>query len=337
MESIPRPSSNERFQRPRLELEQATTPERFLKAVDFNVVNDLFDELVRKAAGGGETHTSGHRVTPESISFDRPHILEVLRLRTYEPRALRGSTNVPEGSMKLTWDLEDPEKHRNYRAVDLLKTLLHESTHLRGAYKTEESEHGSYKEGDWEKETQSQFGLVSAAMHASLQRGIETEVRGISLNEAVTETIALDILPEYLIRTGNTSFLKDPRLLQELRPGAYTVDRVLLQLVIEKLAEKFEIDRDLVWRGFVQAYMTGSTALPELFAEIYMALDYGDKDFSIVRALVALERSDSAGRIHKIDDALDFIKDQPELQHTIMDRLDRAVDTEKFGHALGLR
>lgn len=338
MEGTPRPSSNERFQRPRLELEQVTTPEKFLKAIDFNVINDLFDELTRKAAGGGETHVSGHHVSPENISFDRPHVLEVLRLRTYEPRSLRGTTNVPEGSIKLTWDLKDSEKHQNYRAIDLLRTLLHESTHLRGAYKSKESGRGSYEENNWEKEMQFQIGLQNAAVHASLQRGIETEVRGVSLNEAITETIAMDILPEYLIRTGNTGSLKDSRLLQELGPGAYIVDRVLLQLVIEKLAEKFEVDRDLVWRGFVQAYMTGSTSLQELFAEIYMALDYdGDKDFPIARALVALERSDSAGHVHRIDDVLDFIKNQPQLQHTILDRLDHAVDTEKFGHALGFR
>lgn len=340
MEGIPRPSSNERFQRPQLELEQVTTPEKFLKAIDFNAINDIFDDLARKASGeSGEVHTTGHRVTPENISFDRPHFLEVLRLRKPEQKTLRGSADVPRGNIELTWDLKDRKRHEDYRTVDLLRTLLHESAHVRGAYKSEGESRGSWDEGNMESETQSQIGLQKGTSRFSSQEGLVTDVQGVSLNEAITETIANDILPEYLTRTGNTGFLKDPRLLQELGPGAYIADRVLLQLVIEKLAEKFEVDRDLVWRGFVQAYMTGSTSLPELFADIYMALDYGGnyEDFPIIRALGALRGSDGAGHIYRIDDVLDFIKNQPELQHTILNRLDHAVDTEKFGHALGLR
>lgn len=338
MEGMSKQASKEQFPRPRLGLEQAVTPEKFLRSVDFNVINALFDELTRKAAGGSEVHTLGKHVSPENISFNRPHILELLRLRTYEPRSLRGVTNFPQGDIELAWDLKNPKQHRNYRALDLLKTLLHESTHLRGAYKSKGTEQGSFEKEDFEQETQSQMGLETASVRFSLQRGIRTEVQGLSLNEAVTETIAQDLLPEYLIRTGNSGFLKDPRLLQELGPGVYMVDRALLQLVIERLADQFQVDRDIIWRGLVQAYMTGSSAVPELFGEIQMALDYEDKNsFSITRALVSLSESDSAAHIYRVDDVLDFIKGEPELQQAIVDRLHNSIDTEKFGHALGLR
>jgi len=285
------------------DFDHISSPESFIKAVDFKVLNDIFDSLERKSGGAEKIRNSGHRIDPERISFTQGLIVG-----DDEIADTRGTARISTGEIKIGWDFEEVESLTPAESIDLLRTLTHESTHVRGGYK--EGAWGPTNHGS--EAMSSEFvgvvGLrktqVNLIVPYDPQHSI-TKVRGetgLNINEAVTENIGQEVLREYLIRTGNNSYLRDPDVQRII--GSYTPERLALSAVIAVLADKLEVDPANLWQSLVQAYMSGSQPIINTFREIQEVLNADPDIRELMTALVSKVDMDED---YTFDELLDLI------------------------------
>ena len=246
-------------------LEQVQTPEDFLNIVDFDTLNDIFDDLQRKSGGPAELSNTGHRVLRDKITFHRPATLDDEKETTY------GASFVAGGEIFLRWT--DENISSTVRGLQLLHVLSHESTHVRGGYKAERFEKEGAKEGDWVTGFNTRIGLEETIQDTQEQNFCS----GTGLNEAVTEKIGLEVFIEYLRRTGYSGHLDSVDTIRMIDKAAYAKERLVLEYMLEKLATASEVPLDTVWRGIVRAYMSGNQELEELMNEAYRASEDNQK------------------------------------------------------------
>lgn len=323
MEAPPRERSTpsghqERFPDPVIELEEVSTPEEFIRAIDFNVLNDIYDALAKRSRDAGMSSTSGHRINPGKIEFT-PRLGAVDRIVT------SGSADIENGSIEISW-VHTEDVTSRYRAISTLKTLAHESTHVRGGYKCE-SVHESGVSG---------FVIRRGLSENVYQRDkehIKDEIVGVSLNEAVTEEISHEVLREYLRRTGHGDYLTDKALANELGIGAYAVDRFVLKFLIEVLSQQLNVSQSEVWKGIVHAYMNGNQDISGMLADVQ----------SEVAATPCLAELISLGaeRSFPGDDSATELMDAAIVGSVEAARavrqVGKVIDGEKFQDVLGLR
>lgn len=240
------------------DFENISTPEQFLDAVDFETLNRIFDTLQRHSAHEEDIKSSGHRVTPENIEFKAP-------ARDGESvYSSQGSALPATGRILLKWDFPENQRIEPSELINVLSTLMHESAHIRGGYEhvTLTQDYSSDDHRDWISTVQSKAGLEVTNRE---YRGVGVEgtrhdkVYGLNLNEAVTEDIAHHVLKEYLIQTGNTSYLKDTSTLEKIGSGAYLLERMVLFCAIDEISKDTEVPASIVWNALVSAYMAGSS------------------------------------------------------------------------------
>ncbi len=330
MEGLSQGSKKEQFPRPIVALEDVKTPEEFLQALDFNVINDIFDTLVRKAEDGQPASTSGHRISPELVTFD------MSAQSKEEELILSGSVNVHSGDIALLWREDNPSKSPTHRVIRTLASLMHEATHVRGGYKTELWERINEHDAGWVMGTIFRKGLSESRAETSHDKGYVKEKIALSLNEALTEDISHEVLHEYLIRTGNSVFLNNPDLVSVLNSyQSYSVDRFVFAVVIDVLAKELEVPGDEVRKGFVQAYMSGNMNVKQLLADIERELE-STPDIAELIPLLAANQSLFESELLTEHDVIDRIK----IPHNLIEILEGVINTfdaKKFKNSLNLR
>lgn len=90
-------------------------------------------------------------------------------------------------------------------------------------------------------------GLHAASTPDAYQSGFMEYFGGYMLwNEGVTEKIAREVSQEYFLAKGYGEF--------ESMSGAYDIPVSFVDFVIEHLAEKTEVGKELVWNALIRAY-----------------------------------------------------------------------------------
>lgn len=322
MEGALQAPKKEEFPRPTIALEDVRTPEEFLQAVDFNVLNDIFDTLIRRVEAEQPASVTGLRVSPERVTFDAKadsHGQEM---------TAAGRSNVSSGKIALLWGKNDASAHPAYNVLTLLGTLMHEATHVRGGYTARGRERGN------EFEVTIRAGLRESRYNRANPH--RNKIIALSLNEAITEDISHEVLHEYLIRTGNSAFLNDPRLANELSNSeGYVLDRFVLATVIDALAREVGVPREEVWKGFVQAYMSGNTDVKELFADLERELKSDPNMTELAFSLASGQPLNETGTL-TINKVVDRVKN-PDHALKVAYRVMNAFNAKQFVHALNLR
>lgn len=255
------------------EFDHIETPEQFLDTVDFDTLNAIFDDLTRRSDSPEGMHHTGHRVTKERTTF--------FPAGENEPWKVYGRAFIHSGKIELLWDEHAPVSSKA-RALRTLQALAHEATHVRGGYQHERIPMNALDAATGQIETFDKRGYEQ--VHARRRPGVADEfaAQGTDLNEAVTEEIAYDVFKAYLDRTGTSGYLKDPDVLATLQWGEYADERMALMVVMQALARELGVERNVVWRGIVQGYMSGNAELLELMKE----LDETLKNSPVARSLL---------------------------------------------------
>ena len=324
-------------ERPQLDLDQVTSPEEFLRAVDFGAINDIFDTLVEKSRDETKVSNTGHRVRPDHVFF--------VSTTGGQQRESDGRAWVNDGIIELMWE-QDAGKPLD-RTLFVLSTLMHEATHVRGGYAHENwirwVDFGDIGEFD-AQESMVRAGLEETTYDAESGDQI---VKGLSLSEAVTENISHEVMNEYLRRTGNEKYLRDSEYTYPVfNEGAYSLDRIVLGIVIDELASSLQVDEGLIWQGFVAAYMNGNTDLQSLLEDIQRELERTPA----IAELVKLMRSNKPlfKTEHTEESVLESLGTtrtwNPFKRRRVQARHDEAIRrvvdplaAEKFKNVLGLR
>lgn len=260
MENGPEMPKKERFPRPVVALKDVKNSEDFLKAVDFNVLNDILDKLVDKSHGSEPAKNTGFLLSPDRITF--------AAFENDQKSDIYGKSHVRRGVVTLF--CRDPQGDSPLfpTALHLLHTLIHEGVHIRGGYRTESNQIGSrireHKNVTFEK-----IGFLEATTEEPLFEEPETTCVGWSLNEAVAEEIAIEVMQEYLRRTGASALLQPESMAsQAVGNATYLADRLVLVTVVTGLAERLGVSRDEIWKGIVREFMDGNTNTYELLDAI---------------------------------------------------------------------
>lgn len=243
-------------------LERVATPEEFLDAVDFDALNDIFSTILKKS---GEDSPETRHLSRNSISVDMSSLESPSG--AVEPALAHRETRT----ITLYWK-EVEKAHGGDPAIPIgvmaLQILIHEMTHLYS------------REVSWPDSPVAQrgqehvgFGLADYIRPKRRRKNDKRLSRAAeSLNEAVTEEVALEAFSEYLRRKGQGALLKNENI-QSLAGRGYTGDRIIFNTVVDALAKKLEVHRDMVWRGFVQEYMNGNTQAIELVRDVVEELN----------------------------------------------------------------
>ncbi len=120
-------------------------------------------------------------------------------------------------------------------------------------------------------------------------------------NEAITDQISLEVLREYLRRTGDAKLLKREGVRETLLSFGYMSSIRMLNLVIETLAAKIGEDSDRVWRAIVSMNMRGTGGkgiLRQIAAEMGDGTTAEAADYLVGRPIPLdnLEKYESLGR-----------------------------------------
>lgn len=263
----------------------------FVESVDFDTLNAIFDEVAQRATGSQESNNTGFRIDKKKIRFYSSLSSELM-----------GEANVSDGFIEIKWPELDTSLPISIaiekRAAEVLHTLIHEGTHVRGGYQsvkksTDTSLVGQPRPESWVETRRHRVGLRESEVvtkHSYSQDEGEsyletgTEAVGTSLNEAITENIARQLYLVYLTRTGNGKYLKFEDV-----GGSYQADRLVFSLLLAKLAPKLEVSEEDLWRSFVHAYMSGTVEIQELFNELGDVLNNQPEMIELLRILALNE------------------------------------------------
>lgn len=243
-------------ERSTLSLEQVQSPEDFLLAVDFRTLNSLLDDLSRKSSFRRSTIGQDSIIFAETGPTDDDDESEF---------GIAGRANQKNRTITFYWDFLS-KIAKSHIGVHALHTLIHEATHLQSFFELRDRE---VKGGDGSL-IQSSFRMrmgVGEASFDSLEDDLPHKIAK-SLNEAITETLSIELLNEYLRRTGESEKLDTLGIARDLSTQSYVHDRLVLSMVIDALAKRMEVDRDTIWKGFIEAYMNGSDQVIDLMVQV---------------------------------------------------------------------
>lgn len=304
---------------PKGDFDVALTQEQFLDAVDFKTLNDIFDTLVAKSHGDEAVSNTGHIIERERITF-----LENIVHTKLEEGGLsaRGQAMVHTGEIFMVWDGKDSREPK-IKNLDNLHVLVHEATHIRSGFAQGELRGNSLVKAG-------RMGLEDLYGEGDPDKILAF---GTSLNEAVTENLSHEVLSEYLLRTGNSSYLTSPELLNGISGGIYHVDRILFSIIAASLAESMGVSRDEVWKGFVHSYMSGNQDVLELLGRIRLELSKSQK----IAEMVTLLSSDTS--LHGFVSANEIYKalDTNAGRHEIYSIVCEPFDKKHLQNVLGFR
>lgn len=300
-------------------------PQEFLDRVDFKTLNSIFDRMQVKTHSDPANLAQGHTIDPKKIVFryiDRWHLTPA------EQDSTEGNANIETGEITLL--VPDNHSERGVpRGLMMLQSLIHEATHVRGGYSLEH--HTPIPNTDEVRTLETQVFRIG--VQEEIQWGQTKEMRryGFSLSEAITENIAHEVLIEYLTRTGNTSYVKDERMMRSLSSGYYVPDRFVLEVLIKKLATDVQIPQVVVWKSLVSAYMSNMYTVTNIVRDI-------STEVSLLPIRDLLLKSQSHAGIESLRDealsqAIPTEREQEEVAHMIRE----SINVKSLQDALGLR
>ena len=250
------------------------TPEEFLEKIDVKTTNDIFDTIARKSGAQVEGLPPERRISKKKIEV-RKSILGT------EEKQARGHAYVHTGEIVLFWE-EESNGFGIPTELITLKTLMHEAGHIRAGFESETTYAPEPTFGiEIPTHNITRTGVSERNMFFRSGSVVESEQMSGSLNEAITETIALDVLKEYLQRTGNSKYVVE-KIFKRINAVSYFTERVMLHIVIDTFARKLNIDRETIWQSFVQAYMNKNSDLEEMFSIISSAFREEDPDIALL-------------------------------------------------------
>lgn len=296
----------------------AMTQEQFLDAVDFKTLNDIFDTLVAKSHGEEGVNSTGYKIERARITFHENIFtkLEDMELTT------RGQADVETGKILITWDEKDSREHK-LKNLDYLHALVHEATHIRSGFVAGElNGNSSVKAG--------RSGLLESYSEDEHEYFLSF---GTSLNEAITENLSHEVLSEYLLRTGNATYIKNPTLLNSISGGVYHTDRILFSVIVMSLSEALSVSRDEIWKGFVQAYMSGNQSVLELLGRIKLELSKSEE----IAEMVTLLSSDTSLHGYVSTNAIYKVLDTNVKRYEVYSKVSEPFDKKYLQNVLGIR
>lgn len=240
----------EQFPRPAVALEDVKTPEDFLHAVDFKTLNEIFDEMATKAGRAKDIEQSDW-ISKEKVTID-------FRPITKRGDVTEGGSYNSRKGITMLWNALVASEAPIYLAA--LHNLIHETAHSRSRY------YEVYDETLPEAvvPVRSGKGLIEGWIPKDTEKLIPF---AMSLDEAVTEEIALEVVAEYLRRTGNSNLIQGEGM-QRITTMSYTGNRIMFQTIIGELGDRLGVDRILVWRSFIQMYLSGEESTVNLLHSI---------------------------------------------------------------------
>lgn len=239
-------------------LEGVSTPNEFIEALDFPVLNDIFRSVLTKS---GSPNKDLYKIIDSSdVHIDTEDRSETAAQYSFEDGIVLNWRKIVADANVLKEVLQQKEMDTSEHSLvglAALQNLIHEHLHKISRIRLEVAE---YNPTNFLPE------------EIELTKGFTQNGDFVSLDEAVTEQIAQELFDSYLIRTGNRASLQ---LSERIMFGAtnYLFDRVLLHKLLDLLSEKIGIDRDIVWRGFVREYMNGDEAPRTLLENVRRELE----------------------------------------------------------------
>jgi hypothetical protein len=258
----PAQSKKEEFPSPTISLEEVKRPEDFLAAIDWRLLNGIFDEIARKSGLQIPIEGDSSRWTgPDDVIVYEGYTPEMLALQKDDASLFGNVASVRDsGEIEISWKtmIEATANMEANSTLVILHSLIHEMTHKRahnGDTSFEESPTGShmqqgYKETDITTDNEEKL-FVST---------------GVSLDEAVTEAITHEVYIEYLRRVGLSRIAPTMMKLNGVEgiTTSYELDRAFLNIVIADLSALLKVHPDEVWRGFVAGYFNNDASTKEL-------------------------------------------------------------------------
>lgn len=319
---------NEAFPRAIGNIEEVATPEEFLKAVNFEELNAILHTLAKRS---GIQHTRD--ITPSDVSFT-----ESLQDYAHEGSGpgthVGGAADPLHYKIKIDWNdlVAMKEKYAMTAPLGLLalESLLHEAVHLYSFHEMSRVVPEGADEDAPVSTVRRVFGYQEQDFTIEGTPGISTA--NVSFNEAVTEQLALQVFDEYLTRTGDRSLLKKyPEASKEISTATYANDRMLLNATIDALARRLEVDRDLIWKSFVQGYIFKEERPRKVLVRIASEL-IADSRIAAVNAL----ELDSPTPIQGTPQEVTAGMTERDIEEAL-DRVIHGIRTEEIQDALGLR
>lgn len=317
-EGVPKSVKAERFPHPTMALEDVKTPEDFLNAVDFNELRAIFGTVIGKAGDQEQAvdlgtirvarDETGPRIFGEEITAE-----------------IAATANRDTGQITLYADeiekmiqklhAHDPELDAPSVGYTVLHVVVHELTHMQSK-KTPVTVEDGFERG-------------TAGFVDFLRRSDERIITlGRALDEAMTEEVALEVLKEYLHRTGSRSLLAKPEI-QNAALHFYVLDRVVLHGIADGLATSIGVPQEVAWRGMVHEYMNGNHSTYELLKALISELVESEV------ALPAILFQDPHVGAEQIAEIGDKFKD-PGAFVRAAERVQYALDPNVVHNALGL-
>lgn len=234
--------------------EAISTPESFLEDIDFTVLNQIYDEIEKKS---GKVPNEKDWVTKGDIIFESENKVAYEQFGGIEfIRDEKG--DVIGHKVLLFWQIMLSKP--NFSRADALKTMMHEMAHLRGRDK-------QMAEQNISNSTGFHYGMLDVYVPIDQLGQPEGQpyILGRSINEAITEKIASEVLGIYLHRTGGHLF--HPPVY-----SSYMIDQIILEAVINELSTRIKVNTETVWQAFVRMYLNGDESTEQLLKQIGMAI-----------------------------------------------------------------
>jgi hypothetical protein len=161
-----------------------------------------------------------------------------------------------------------------------------------------------------------------------LTKGFTQDGLFVNLDEAVTEQIAQEVFDTYLKRTGNKKLIRDEERIL-FGAGTYTIERIILQKIIDALSLELHVDRELIWKGFIREYLNGNEAPKALLENIAAELEHDPES----RELLDLLRKEQIpeNEIAEIEHKIGKLLSQERIG-----KLVPSILSENFSNTLGI-
>lgn len=269
-------------------LDQVTNAEEFLGALDFELINSLFDTLQEKS--GLETEHRA-RISRDDITLrDKFKIHDLVVAGSLQPASLVSERREvgPRGVITGAWATAKISAYAYNIPVwqAALKTVIHESAHFI-SFQKEATSSKEQKDREW-NDTIKNFDQIPAGTLTDFSKiGFQElkEVKerdesmmpkftifGKAFNEAVTEKLALEVTQEYMRSKGLKEVQGTDPNGKEIPTGSYPGERKMLEAVIVSISNALEVSREQVWRAIIREYFSGEEGLEKFSNHIAEAL-----------------------------------------------------------------
>jgi CRISPR/Cas system-associated protein Cas10 (large subunit of type III CRISPR-Cas system) len=191
-----------------------------------------------------------------------------------------------------------------------LKLLVHEQVHI-----TQQNEEAEVIDVGEHKVT---TGFSGISRQRYSEEGGDFKTILTAFNEGLTEKIADMVLDEYLKRSGNT------HLAQEGYYKTYDIGRVLIDILVNKIATFSEVPEDQVFNALVRASYDGQSILDEsLFTDGGEEIKRFIEEYKNIKP-----QSTSIPVINEVSQ---------EDKQKLVDLFSREMGIEKYSDTMGLR